>query len=236
MNVTDTYVYSAFGITESSSGSSVNPFRFVGQWGYYDDGARGGQSGLSLLGVRYYSPQFGRFWSWDPVPSNSFYNYVDNQVTFATDASGIDKGECDVFLCTERGPGNVVYHRYICVRGPHGGCSGGLYPKDEKKKGVPKVVGKGSVGDLNQSCSSRREGDLFVDCSNKLTNRVSKDTRCAIAAAVCECIRLAVKNPPNYEFPINTCLNFHQIIMSCACQRLKGSAQSECQWILNFRT
>ncbi len=85
MNVTDTYVYSAFGITESSSGSSVNPFRFVGQWGYYDDGARGGQSGLLLLGVRYYSPEFGRFWSKDVYKKT--YSYT-NCPTLFVDPSG----------------------------------------------------------------------------------------------------------------------------------------------------
>jgi RHS repeat-associated protein len=88
MNVTDTYVYSAFGITESSSGSSVNPFRFVGQWGYYDDGARGSQSELLLLGVRYYSPGFGRFWSWDPLPNLDYYKYCKNTPTFIIDPSG----------------------------------------------------------------------------------------------------------------------------------------------------
>ncbi len=76
MNVTDTYVYSAFGITESSSGSSVNPFRFVGQWGYYDDGARGGQSGLLLLGVRYYSPEFGRFFDLNADFYNESFNLL----------------------------------------------------------------------------------------------------------------------------------------------------------------
>lgn len=88
MNVTDTYVYSAFGITESSSGSSVNPFRFVGQWGYYDDGARGSQSGLLLLGVRYYSPTYGRFWTWDSVRSLALYTYVRNCSVMLTDPSG----------------------------------------------------------------------------------------------------------------------------------------------------
>lgn len=64
-------------------GSSVNPFRFVGQWGYYDDGARGGQSGLLLLGVRYYSPEFGRFWSWDEVRKKNHYYYANNNpITF----------------------------------------------------------------------------------------------------------------------------------------------------------
>ncbi|MEW5884453.1 MAG: RHS repeat-associated core domain-containing protein [Armatimonadota bacterium] len=86
--VTDTYEYNAFGVVESSSGTSVNPFRYVGQYGYYDDGAMGSSSGLLLLGVRYYSPAHGRFWSWDPVPSLNLYGYVGNNATMGIDPSG----------------------------------------------------------------------------------------------------------------------------------------------------
>ncbi len=87
-NVTDTYEYNAFGVLESSTGTSVNPYRYVGQWGYYDDGAMGSSSGLLLLGVRYYSPSHGRFWSWDPVPNLNLYAYVENSATMAIDPSG----------------------------------------------------------------------------------------------------------------------------------------------------
>ncbi|GIV02226.1 MAG: hypothetical protein KatS3mg015_1056 [Fimbriimonadales bacterium] len=87
-NVTDTYEYNAFGVMESSTGTSVNPFRYVGQWGYYDDGAMGSSSGLLLLGVRYYSPAHGRFWSWDPVANLNLYAYVENSATMAMDPSG----------------------------------------------------------------------------------------------------------------------------------------------------
>jgi RHS repeat-associated protein len=87
-NVTDTYEYNAFGVLEASSGSSVNPYRYVGQYGYYDDGAMGSASGLLLLGVRYYSPAHGRFWSWDPVPNINLYAYVSNSATMAIDPTG----------------------------------------------------------------------------------------------------------------------------------------------------
>jgi len=59
-NVTDTYEYNAFGVLESSTGTSVNPFRYVGQWGYYDDGAMGSASGFVLTGRSYYSPRYAR--------------------------------------------------------------------------------------------------------------------------------------------------------------------------------
>lgn len=88
-NVTDTYEFSAFGVLESSTGTSVNPFRYVGQWGYYDDGARGSQYGLLLLGVRYYSRATGRFLTWDEVSSINLYTYVRNAATAAIDPSGM---------------------------------------------------------------------------------------------------------------------------------------------------
>ena len=55
---TDTYTYSAFGVQESSTGSSVNPYRYVGQWGYYDDSARGSGSGLTSVGYRHYKSEW----------------------------------------------------------------------------------------------------------------------------------------------------------------------------------
>jgi len=90
--VQDTYEYNAFGVLESSTGSSTNPFRYVGQYGYYDDGAMGSASGLLLLGVRYYSPAHGRFWSWDPVPNLNLYGYVENSATMAIDPGGLKPG------------------------------------------------------------------------------------------------------------------------------------------------
>ncbi len=47
--VKDNYTYEAFGViatATSTNGPSVNPFKFVGQWGYYDDGAMGSAAGL----------------------------------------------------------------------------------------------------------------------------------------------------------------------------------------------
>jgi RHS repeat-associated protein len=89
--VTDTYEYNAFGVLKASTGSSTNPFRYVGQYGYYDDGAMGSASGLLLLGVRYYSPAHGRFWSWDPVPNLNLYGYVENSATMWVDPSGLQR-------------------------------------------------------------------------------------------------------------------------------------------------
>lgn len=52
--VQDTHLISAFGIQESSTGASANPVRFIGQWGYYDDSARGSGYGFMRFLVSYY--------------------------------------------------------------------------------------------------------------------------------------------------------------------------------------
>ncbi len=83
----DSYAYTAFGTTLSSSGSSVNPYRYVGQWGYYDDGAMGSPHDFVLCGARYYAPRFGRFLTWDPIGTRG-YGYCDNAVTAEIDPTG----------------------------------------------------------------------------------------------------------------------------------------------------
>lgn len=59
-NTQDTYTYSAFGVLESSSGSSVNPFRWRGELGFYDDASRGSGYGLSLPDEGMYLPTYSK--------------------------------------------------------------------------------------------------------------------------------------------------------------------------------
>ncbi|MDQ2986619.1 MAG: hypothetical protein M3R13_07840 [Armatimonadota bacterium] len=90
--VTDSYTYNAFGVPYTPTGSSVNPYRYVGQWGYYDDGARGSSSQMLLLGVRYYWPKYGRFVTWDPAHALlSSYRYLIGPVTSSADPQGLDE-------------------------------------------------------------------------------------------------------------------------------------------------
>ncbi len=90
--VTDTYSYSAFGVQESSTGSSVNPYRYVGQWGYYDDGARGSGYGLSLLGWRFYQGDQGRFIQRDKFLGRD-YLYTQNVCVTMIDPSGYKEAD-----------------------------------------------------------------------------------------------------------------------------------------------
>ena len=90
-NVTDTYRYFAFGRSLTSTGATVNNFRFVGNLGYYNEAALA----LQYLRARYYQPSTGRFISVDPVPGYPRdpitlhqYLYAANNALLLTDPSG----------------------------------------------------------------------------------------------------------------------------------------------------
>jgi RHS repeat-associated protein len=85
---TDRYAYRAFGLEAARSGTTDNPFTYVGRQSYYKDP----ELELYLLGARYYDPQAGRFLSEDPLRYQSddvnLYAYVHNNPVNATDPSG----------------------------------------------------------------------------------------------------------------------------------------------------
>jgi RHS repeat-associated protein len=86
-NVTDGYVYSAFGDPMAHAGMSANPYQFGGEYGYRNDD-------LDMLYVldRYYDPAVGRWASRDrlqTVDSTNGYLYVGNQPTIAVDPFGL---------------------------------------------------------------------------------------------------------------------------------------------------
>jgi RHS repeat-associated protein len=84
--VTDHYDYYAFGEVRASSGSTTNPFKFIGQLGYYG----GADSPLQYVRARYYSAQCGRFWTLDPIALgiDRAYAYASNSPTIASDPAG----------------------------------------------------------------------------------------------------------------------------------------------------
>ncbi len=64
------------------------PFGFVGKAGYYSDE----ESGLQLLGHRYYLPKLGRFLTQDPTGHDAglnLYEYANNNPIRFTDPSGL---------------------------------------------------------------------------------------------------------------------------------------------------
>jgi RHS repeat-associated protein len=86
--VTDTYTYKAFGETSASSGTTTNPFRYIGRPGYYYDR----ETADYYIRARAYSPATGQFISPDPlgfaVGDGNLYRYVCNNPINATDPTG----------------------------------------------------------------------------------------------------------------------------------------------------
>lgn len=64
-NITDAYAYDPFGKVVNSTGSTPNPFRYVGRYGLMDEG-----NGLTYIRARYYMPELGRFITKDPLTGN----------------------------------------------------------------------------------------------------------------------------------------------------------------------
>ncbi|MEJ5250796.1 MAG: RHS repeat-associated core domain-containing protein [Armatimonadota bacterium] len=82
--VTSTFTSDGFGNPVAQWGSSANPYRYAGAWGYRDDG----DAGLLHVGARYYDPQVGRFISRDAVLSEHPYLYCEHEPIMRVDPSG----------------------------------------------------------------------------------------------------------------------------------------------------
>jgi RHS repeat-associated protein len=93
-DTTDTYQYEAFGNLMTSTGSTPNPYRYVGSLGYYQTG-----SSLMHLGARYYMPGIGRFIGPDPVTQGSnYYDYVGARPVGFVDPTGLFEA-CAQTIC-----------------------------------------------------------------------------------------------------------------------------------------
>lgn len=89
----------------SQSGSTCNPYRYVGSLGCYSADTT---TSLLHLGTRYYSPQVGRFWTEDPGRDglNSYVYVADNPVN-RTDPAGLMLGD-PAMRCKIRAFGRFV--------------------------------------------------------------------------------------------------------------------------------
>jgi RHS repeat-associated protein len=89
--VTDRYDYGAWGEEHPIlATTSDNPYRYVGELGYYTHWQDPNMSDSLQLGVRFYEPSVGRFGQRDPIPSatQSVYAYADEQPLAYADPSG----------------------------------------------------------------------------------------------------------------------------------------------------
>ena len=89
--ITDRYDYDAWGNEYPIMVSTLdNPYRYVGQLGYYTHWMDSSLTDLLHLGVRFYEPGVGRFSQVDPArEGENFYTYVDSAVLRFTDAFGL---------------------------------------------------------------------------------------------------------------------------------------------------
>lgn len=90
-NITDAYAYDSFGRVANTTGSTANPFRYVGRYGVMEEG-----NGLQYIRARYYAPELGRFITKDPLTgkdgdtqSLNRYVYAMNNPVRLVDVSGL---------------------------------------------------------------------------------------------------------------------------------------------------
>ena len=84
-NITATKQYDAYGQVLTGTGIWKGPFGYGGQAGYQTD-----ESGLQLLGHRYYDSSTGRFITRDPIKDGrNWYAYCDNNPVSRIDPNGL---------------------------------------------------------------------------------------------------------------------------------------------------
>tara|TARA_R110002095_G_scaffold97122_2_gene85026 strand:+ start:8584 stop:10779 length:2196 start_codon:yes stop_codon:yes gene_type:complete len=155
--VTDSYLYSVFGKVKSSTGTTVNPYQWVGKQGYYRDP----ESGLYSLRNRFYDSNQGRFKSEDPIGFDAgdvnLYRYVGNNAATLTDPSGLDDSAHFKF---ENHGGVILYQVYNADHRQLNGTVGGLVTDDHNL--IWDVPDPQPRGDGRYYCASRSRIILAV--------------------------------------------------------------------------
>jgi RHS repeat-associated protein len=96
--VTDSYLYRAFGELLAASGTTVNPFRYVGRLGYYRDADLADY----YVRARTYRPTLARWFSRDPLltrPRVAWYGYAQNRPILLVDMTGRAAQKGDLSKC-----------------------------------------------------------------------------------------------------------------------------------------
>jgi RHS repeat-associated protein len=97
--IIDAYAYDTFGNINTRTGSTSNPFSYLGRYGIIDDG-----NGLYNIRARYYDPDIGKFITKDPLTgkdsdtqSLNRYVYAINNPIRLIDVSGLSAREGEVY-------------------------------------------------------------------------------------------------------------------------------------------
>lgn len=125
---------------------------------------------------------------------------------------GQNYGSCAVYICSEHtidwAPW-IPSHKYICVTGPFGGCSGGLYPKYGNPFDEGQILPPGTARTCPQG----------VPANNVTCDLLTTD--CEAAVNTCACLKASMGHPGHYVFPIRTCYSYPAEIYNCACMAIK---------------
>jgi RHS repeat-associated protein len=154
-NVTATRKYDAYGMVIGSTGAWKGPFGYSGSAGYQED-----ETGLQLLGHRYYDSSTGRFITRDPIKDGrNWYAYCDGNPINAIDATGLwvtlvrgdgwsdaewqqIKSDYEKIKKTKRGKelldrdGEIIVHKGPMPRAPKGSAGGSAGGAISTYKGV----------------------------------------------------------------------------------------------------
>lgn len=156
---TDTRQFDAFGLLVASSGSTPTPFGFIGTWRYQEDA----DSGLKLLGHRYYDPSIGRFLMRDPAKhGRNWYSYCANSPTKFLDPSGLKMigavGVC-LGIGAEEGDGDWTHGI-----GDEGGSTGfwGALGRDGLMEGSAGLADMDGVGTVVGGGTTAVEGEMAL--------------------------------------------------------------------------
>ena len=115
-NPTDRFYYTPWGQTvttgsrASTGATTANPYRYVGNLGYYHHHQDANLADWMQLGVRFYEPELGRFERRNPITRAeiSDYAYVDGQPEKAVDPSGLDFLICSRAVADRPGVNPII--------------------------------------------------------------------------------------------------------------------------------
>jgi len=143
-NITDEYSYEAFGQIASQTGTTENPFKYVGRYGVMEE-----KNGLMFMRERYYDSEVGRFIEFDPLKNLAGYIYVVNNPIIIIDPLGLDaitiSGSISLFV--QGGIGisigsEGIYFHFTTGIGIPGIGGSVMYSPSNPKVGWSDVTGK----------------------------------------------------------------------------------------------
>ena len=204
-DVTDTYAYSAFGEVTAHTGSTVNPFQYIGQKQYYRDG----ETGEYEVRRRTYEAAYSRWLTRDPdafVDGTNQYKYVLNLPTLIVDPSGMSLCVPDPAPCKQKHPDLTWYG---CFCGP-----------GNPPPGAPK---RGPIDPVDNSCVDHDNCYVANGC---VVGKVvffpiphvvfdAKPACIQCDRTFCRALRIATCNryPPGSRLELD-CLNYRRLAMA----------------------